>query len=83
MEGFGTHLNRLGNGVCPQRHDHKLLNIQIVGRMCPAIDDIHHRYWQVAGIDAAKISVKRQAVRCGGGARGRHRYPKYGIRTKL
>ena len=67
MEDFGAHANRIAHGGRRDRHDHEFLNVDRIVGMHAAIDDVHHRHRQHAGIDAADIAIERQfEMRCGG-----------------
>ena len=65
MKSLGPHANGLGERLGPNRKDHEFLDVQIVGRMGSAVNDVHHRQWQAAGIDPAQIAIQRPAVGIG------------------
>ena len=79
MKGFGAHLNGLADRFGTKGNYHKFLNIQVVGGMCAAIDDVHHGNRQHPGIDAAKVAVKGQAESHGGRPGRGHGDPQDGI----
>ena len=54
-----------------QRHDHEFLHVDGVIGVLAAVDDVHHRRGQQAGIRAADVAVQRHlAVPCGRMGRG-------------
>ncbi len=60
MEYFRAHAQSVGESVGAGRHDHEFLEVQRIVGMRAAIDDVHHRHWQDARIDAAQILIERQ-----------------------
>src|SRR5262249_61333773 len=52
---------RLMKGVGAQGHDHELLEIDVVVGVLAAVEDVHLRHRQVAGVGAAEVAVQRQA----------------------
>ena len=71
MEDLGPHAQRLVEGLGAHRHDHELLDIQVVVGVAAAVDDVHHRNRERAGVRAADVAVQRHAEglrgRAGGG----------------
>lgn len=47
------------------RHDHELLEVDVVVCVHAAVEDVHHRDGQGVGVGSAQISIERLA--CGGG----------------
>ena len=62
VEHFRAHPHGVGDARRGDRHDHEFLDVDRVVGMLAAIDDVHHRGRQDAGIDAADIAVERQAA---------------------
>ena len=60
VERLHAHPERFGEGRCPHRHDHELLDVHVVVRVGAAVQDIHHRHGQGAPPDAADVLVQRQ-----------------------
>ena len=48
-----------------------------------AVDDVHHRHGQHAGVDAAEVAVERQAERVGRGLGGGQRTPRIALAPSL
>ncbi len=48
--------------ACGDRLDHEFLDVDRVVGVLAAIDDVHHRHRQRAGIDAADVAVEGQAI---------------------
>ena len=40
------------------RHNHKFLHIDRVGRMCAAVENVHHRHRQANAVDSAEEAVE-------------------------
>jgi hypothetical protein len=66
VEDFRAHAHGIADIVGANRHDHEFLEVDRVVGMRAAVDDVHHRYRQDAGVRAADIAVERQV----GGFRG-------------
>ena len=73
----------LGKAASPHGHDHKLLNINIVCRVCAAVENVHHRDGERDRGDAADIAIQRQMIGVCGGACGGKRYGKRGVCAQL
>ncbi len=67
MEHLDAAPQRIAEPVEPQRHDHEFLDIHRIVGMLAAIDDVHHRGRQHAGIAATQISVQGLAGEIRGG----------------
>ncbi len=59
MEHLGAHLQGLRPVLRSHRHDHKLLNVHVVGGVGTAVENVHHRHRQGLGVDAPQIAVQR------------------------
>lgn len=58
MENLGTHAQGVMEGLGTQGHDHEFLDVEVVGSVHAAVDDVHHGSGQHFGVDAAEIVVK-------------------------
>src|SRR5699024_11246889 len=54
---------RLAEGRSGNRHDHEFLDLDVVGRVRAAVENVHHGHRQGLGIAAADVVVKRQGER--------------------
>ena len=79
VEDLGAPPHRLGERRRPHRHDHEFLEIDRIVGVDAAIDDVHHRHRQGAGVDAADIAIERQPEIGGGGARGGEAHAENGV----
>ena len=69
--GLGAPAQRLGEGRRADRHDHELLEVDVVVGVRAAVEDVHHRHGQHVGVDAADVAVERA-----GRARRRRPWPR-------
>ena len=83
MEDLCPHAERFSKGCGADRHDHELLNIDIVVGMSAAVDDIHHRQRKFFGVAAADILIERQAGLFGSGLGNSQGNPEDGVCAKL
>ncbi len=74
-----AHAQGIAEGHGPDGHDHEFLNIQIIGRVRAAVDDVHHGRGQHFGVDAAEIPVQRQTQKRRGGPRAGHGHAQHGV----
>ena len=58
MEDFGTHAHGFREALRADWHDHEFLDVDRIVSMRAAIDDVHHRRRQNAGIGSTHISVE-------------------------
>ena len=65
------------------RHDHELLEVNVVVGMHAAVENVHHGRGQQVGVDAAQVLVQRQARRLGSGAGDGQRHAQNGVGTEL
>ena len=79
MEDFGAHAQAVGKRVRADGHDHEFLNVQVVGGVSAAVDDVHHGNGQHLGVDAADVLVQRQGQGFGGGAGRGERHAEHGV----
>ena len=82
VEDFCADAQRIAEGHGAHGHDHEFLNIQIVGSVRAAVDDVHHGHGQHLGVDAAKILVERQTQKFRGHTGASHGNTQHGIGTK-
>ncbi len=59
MEYFDPDPQGLSKCFAPDRHDHEFLHVHVVGRVGPAIQDVHHGHGEAAGVGPPDISVER------------------------
>ena len=67
VEDLGAHLEGLFEAAGAHRHNHELLDLNIVGGMGAAVENVHHGHGQSLGVDAADIVVEAGAQGLGGG----------------
>ena len=65
---LGAPTQALGKARGAHRHDHKLLEVNVIVGMHAAVEDVHHGRGQQVGVDAAQVLVQRQARRLCRGA---------------
>ena len=61
------------------RHDHELLQVDVVVGVHAAVDDVHHRHRQHVGVRAADVAVQRQLELGGGGLGDGQRHAEDGV----
>jgi len=64
-------------------NDHKLLDIQIIVRVLPAIDDVHQGNWQDFRVRSAQIPVQGHVQGIGRGPRDGHRNTENRVGAKI
>jgi hypothetical protein len=72
MERLDAGTERFLEAVHAHRRDHELLQVDVVGGMCAAVDDVHQRDRHERGVRSAEVAVQRQAGVHGRGAGGGH-----------
>ena len=60
---LGAPTQALGKARGAHRHDHELLEVNVIVGMHAAVEDVHHGRGQQVGVDAAQVLVQRQARR--------------------
>ena len=65
--GLGAPPQRLGEAGRPERHDHELLEVDVVVGVGAAVEHVHHRRRQHVGVGAADVAEQRQAPLVGRG----------------
>ena len=70
--GLRADPQRLGERGRADRHDHELLQIDRVGRVHAAVDDVHHRHGQRRRLLPAEMAEERHACVRRGRLRGRN-----------
>jgi len=79
VEDLGAGAEPFREGRQTRRHDHEFLEVDRVVGMGAAVDDVHHRNRQDAGVGAAEIAVERQAGGLGGGLGDGERHAEDGV----
>ena len=69
MEDLGAHAQRFLEALRADGHDHELLDIDAVGGVRAAVEDVHHGDGQGLGVDAADIVIQAHAGSLGCGLR--------------
>ena len=64
---LGAPAQRLGERLGAHRHDHELLEVDVVVGMHAAVEDVHHRRGQDMAVHAANILVQRKTGGLGSG----------------
>ena len=80
---LGAPTQALGKTRGAHRHDHELLEVNVIVGMHAAVEDVHHGRGQQMGVDAAQVLVQRQARRLGSGAGNSQRHAQDGVGTEL
>ena len=83
MEHLHAHAQGLRKTAGAEGHDHELLHVDGIIRVRAAVQDVHHRNRQSAGVDAAQIAIQRGALRRGRRARYRHRRRQHRVRAQI
>ena len=83
VEHLGPHAQGLAEGLGALGDDHELLEVDGVVGVLAAVDDVHQRHGQVAGVGAAEVAVERQADGVGGGLGDGERDAEGGVRAEL
>ena len=83
VEDLGAHAQRLGEAGGAGRHDHEFLDVDVVVGVGAAVDDVHHRQGQYAGVGPADVLVERQAGFFGGGLGHGQRDAQDGVGAQL
>ncbi len=60
MEYLSAAAQSLAERRSGNRHDHEFLDLNVVGSVSAAVEDVHHRHRQGLGVAAADVVVKRQ-----------------------
>ena len=79
VEHFGADAQGVGKGLGAHGHDHEFLDVQIVGSMRAAVDDVHHGRGHDLGVHAAEVLIQGQAEVFGGGAGRGERHAEHGV----
>ena len=80
---LGAPTQALGKARGAHRHDHELLEVDVIIGMHAAVENVHHRCGQQVGVDATQVLVQRQARRLCRSARGGQRHAQDGVGTEL
>ena len=80
---LGAPAQALGKAPGAHRHDHELLEVDVVVGVHAAVEDIHHGRGQQMGVDTAQVLVQRQARRLGCGAGNCQRHAQNGVGAEL
>ena len=79
MEDLGPHAQGITEALGAQGHDHEFLDVQVVGGVGAAVDDVHHGRGQHLGVDAAQVFVQGQAQVFAGGTGAGHGHAQHGV----
>ena len=77
--GLGAPAQRLAERRRADRHDHELLQVDVVVGVRAAVEDVHHRHRQHVGVDAAEVAVERQLELVGRGLGHGQRHAEDGV----
>ena len=80
--GLRPPLQRLGVGRGAHRHEHELLQVDVVVGVHAAVDDVHHRDRQHVGVGPADVPVQRQLQLVGGSLGRRQGRAQDGVGTQ-
>ena len=85
VEDLGAHPQALRERRRARRHDHELLEVDLVVGVRAAVEDVHHRHGQDPRLLAAEVAPERQADVRGRGVRGgeRHAEDRVGAQARL
>ena len=73
----------LGKARGTHRHNHELLEVNVIVGMHAAVEDVHHGRGQQVGVDATQVLIQRQARRLGSGAGDGQRHAQDGVGAEL
>ena len=83
MVDLGAPAQALGKARGAHRHNHELLEVDVVVGMHATVEDVHHGRGQQVSVDAAQVLVQRQARRLGCGAGNGQRHAQNGVGAEL
>src|SRR6266702_173936 len=83
VEDLDAPSQRVGEALRTHWHDHELLEVDVRVGVAAAVEDVHHRGGQDAGVHAAEVPVERQLKRCRRGAGTGHGDCEDGVRAQL
>ncbi len=66
--GLGAHAKSVGEAFRPDGNDHEFLDVNVVVRVRPAVQDVHHRHRQQMGVAPADVAVQGLSKRNRSGA---------------
>ena len=73
MEALRSPAHGLGQRRRPDRHEHELLQLQLVVGVDAAVQHVHQRHGQDVRVRAAQVPVQRLSGALGRGSRDRQR----------
>ena len=79
VEGLHAHAQAVAVAGGPHRHDHELLQVDVVVGVLAAVQDVHHGHRQHVRVHPAQVAIQRQAQRIGGRPGDRQRGPQDGV----
>ena len=79
MEHLGAAAQRLAERRRADRHDHELLQVEVVVGVRAAVDHVHQRHRQLHRARAAEVAVQRQRRFLGRGLGHRHRHREHRV----
>ena len=77
--GLGAPAQGLGERGRADRHDHELLEVDVVVGVGAAVEHVHHRHRQHVGVGAADVAVERQLELVGRGLGHGQRHAEDGV----
>ena len=80
---LGAHAQGLLEARGADRHDHELLQVDVVVGVLAAVHDVHHRHRQLVRVAAADVLVQRQLERRRGGVGDGQRHAEDGVGAQL
>ena len=82
VKSLGPHAQGFPERRRSSGNDHEFLDIQIVVRMSPTIEHVHHRHRQYVGRCSSQVAIQGQIRFGSGGSGGCHAYGKNGVRSQ-
>ena len=79
VEDLDAHAQAVAEAGGSHRHDHELLEVDVVVGMGAAVEDVHHGHRQQPGIDASQIAIEGLATGLGGGPGHGQRHRQKGV----
>ena len=80
--GLGAPAQALAERGRADRHDHELLQVDVVVGVRPTVEDVHHRHGQHVGVDPAEVAVERLLELVGRGLGHGQRHAEDGVRAE-
>lgn len=80
---LGAPTQALGERLSANRHNHELLEVNVVVGMHAAVENVHHGRRQHMGVCAANVAIQRQLARLGSGTCASERSTQNGVRAQV